>query len=50
MNDKVDEKIQKDGNAWIFAIIAISILLLITGKCGGINEKISESAEIENPK
>jgi len=50
MSDKVDEKIQKEGNAWIFAIIAISVLLLITSKCGGMNEEISESAKTENPK
>ena len=50
MSDKVDEKIQKDGNAWVFVIISVSILLLITSKCGGIDEEISEPAKIENPK
>ena len=33
MKDKIDQKIEQNGNVWIYLIISIVIILFITNKC-----------------
>ena len=33
MKDKIDQKIEQDGNIWIYLIISIIIILFVTNKC-----------------
>lgn len=47
MNDEIDNKIKEEGNAWLYIIIAIILLLVITGKCSNIEESsIPSNTEI----
>lgn len=37
MKDSIDQKIEQDGNFWIYLIISIAIILSVTNKCSTKN-------------
>ena len=51
MKDNVDQKIERDGNIWIYLIVSIIIVLFVTNKCGTENiEEIKTEYEKQYDK
>lgn len=42
MSDEIDNKIKEEGNAWIYLIMAIVMLLVVINQCDSVKE-------LENP-